>query len=179
MRDALVHHSPHHDFFFSSEFSPVISLSRDSSVSLRRRIEFIQKVLASHFSLGILSMLLPSLLPSIRRYSGLVHASLIISGRPAGWRAEKATNEEYRYKYQYFVRTSRDMFKFHEYFGMSCTFHSYFSKPLRARMRDLAIIINSLERDSLRFHMKLSMKIQSVQKKKNFKYLKRSEICDK
>lgn len=150
--------------FFSLPSSQRSFLCR-GSVSLRR-IEFIQKVLASHFSLGVLSMLLPLLLPSTRRYSRLVHASLIISGRPADWRAKKSdewsTGADIGINISYGRRAMCSSFMnisaCHALFIIS-----YFSKPPRARMPSLSRLL--LKRDSLRFCMKLSTKIQSVQKK--------------
>lgn len=149
LQGILVYRSRHHDFFLLWAFAGQLFVEGRHSVGLRRRIEFIQKVSAPHFSLGVLSTLLPSLLPSIHRCSGLVHASLITSGRLVDWRAEKATIEECKSRYINISYKRRAMcwsFINISVCLMRLFITSHFSKSRRTENARLAIVINPLKR---------------------------------
>jgi len=79
--------------FFLRTLSGQFPVDRQYSVS-DGGLNLFKKFRRSIFRRVFLSMLLPSFLPFAHRCFGLVHASLITSGRSANWRAEKVTAKE-------------------------------------------------------------------------------------
>lgn len=123
MRDALVYHFPDHDFFLLRVLAGHLSIRgqfcQPSTANWIYSKSFGVPFFVGHFIDA------PSVASSVRRYSGLVHASLIISGQPAGWRAEKVTNEEYKSTDINISYERRAICSSFMNFT-SCTFHSHF-----------------------------------------------------